>query len=327
MTTGTLIKDRPYAGESDLPAICDLLNLCDALEKLDDNYDLEALRLEFEHPDVDQTNDLHLWEDESGRLIGFGQTWIRTIEDATNGKVLEGHLYFRVHPEAREGDLAGRMIRWGEERMRSLGQERALPVRIDGWGRQHETFTLSALERNGFAVVRYFFKMARPLNQPIPEPQLPAGYILRHVASDSDIAAWVAAFNNSFIDHWNHHPETIESHAHWLKNPNYKPERDLIAVAPDGTLAAFCFCTINSAENERNGKSEGWIEKLGTVRGYRQQGLGTALLLAGMRRLKEDGVETACLGVDTNNPSGALRLYEAVGFQPTLTTVVYRKSL
>jgi mycothiol synthase len=184
-----------------------------------------------------------------------------------------------------------------------------------------------ALERNGFAIVRYFYRMVRPLDRPIPEAQLPEGYVLRHVENDSDIAAWVDAYNNSFIDHWNHHPKTIESHKHWLKNPHYRPERDLIAVAPDGTIAAFCFCMIDSAENARSGRNEGWIDKLGTRRGYRRQGLGKALLVAGMRRLKEDGVETACLGVDTNNPSGALKLYAAVGFEQALTSVVYRKSL
>src|SRR5690349_7368876 len=109
MTTGLMIKDRPFAGEADLPAVCDLLDLCDALEKLDDNYDVEALRLEFDHPDLDKTNDLHVWEDENGRLVGFGQMWIKAVDHDNGEKLLEGSIYFRVHPEVRQADLADRI--------------------------------------------------------------------------------------------------------------------------------------------------------------------------------------------------------------------------
>src|SRR3712207_8299806 len=49
-------------------------------------------------------------------------------------------------------------------------------------------------------------------------------------------------------------------------------------------------------------------------RSYRKIGLGRALLLAGLHRLKADGMETAALGVDAENPTGALGLYESTGF-------------
>lgn len=50
MPTQTLFKPRQYAGDADVPAICDLLNRCDAVDKLDDNYDVESLRVEFSSP-------------------------------------------------------------------------------------------------------------------------------------------------------------------------------------------------------------------------------------------------------------------------------------
>jgi ribosomal protein S18 acetylase RimI-like enzyme len=134
-------------------------------------------------------------------------------------------------------------------------------------------------------------------------------------------------FNQSFIDHWNHHPATIESQAHWIESPKYDPERDLIAVAPDGTFAAFCFCWVDPEANERNNRLEGWIDMLGTRRGFRKIGLGRAMLLAGLLRLKEEGLKIARLGVDSENPSGALRLYESTGFVTEHTWVAYRKAV
>lgn len=66
---------------------------------------------------------------------------------------------------------------------------------------------------------------------------------------------------------------------------------------------------------------------LGTRRGYRRRGLGRAMLLAGLRVLEQAGMDDAKLGVDAENPSGALRLYESVGFGRIRTWVTHAKEL
>jgi ribosomal protein S18 acetylase RimI-like enzyme len=147
------------------------------------------------------------------------------------------------------------------------------------------------------------------------------------VANDADVEQWIDLFNLSFIDHWNFHPVTVEARRHMLQHPNYLPERDLVALAPDGTFAAFCFCDINTADNERNARNDGWIATLGTRRGYRKIGLGRAMLLAGMHRLKADGVAIAKLGVDAENPTGALGLYESVGFEREMVRIAHGKEV
>jgi len=79
--------------------------------------------------------------------------------------------------------------------------------------------------------------------------------------------------------------------------------------------------------NAHNGTNEGGIGQLGTVRGHRKLGLGRALLLAGMAWLKTQGLTTAVLGVDAENPTGALRLYESVGMRPVSRRVLYERRL
>ena len=98
-------------------------------------------------------------------------------------------------------------------------------------------------------------------------------------------------------------------------------------MAEDGTIAAFDLCQIDPAENERNGRNDGWIGILGTRRGYRKLGLGRAMLLAGLQHLKANGVENARLNVDAANPTGALRLYESVGFSVLHSWQSYEKYL
>ncbi|NES21797.1 MAG: GNAT family N-acetyltransferase [Symploca sp. SIO3E6] len=123
------------------------------------------------------------------------------------------------------------------------------------------------------------------------------------------------------MDHWNYHPETVEGFQHKLTNPEFRPDLSLIAIAPDGTFAAFGDCYIP------NGGNQGWINPLGTRRGYRQRGLAKGILQGIMQKLKAEGLKTAMLYVDAENPLGALRLYESVGFYATNTQIAYRKDV
>ncbi len=188
-----------------------------------------------------------------------------------------------------------------------------------------EQARIDLLERSGFEIDRYFYRMACPLDGPLAEPQLPDGFTL--AAGSLDAEAWAQLFNQSFIDHWNHKPTTAEEIAHHRSDPTYRADLDLVAYAPDGTPAAFCWGSIKEAENQRSGRNDGQIGLLGTRRGFRKIGLGRAMLLTGMRALKAAGANTATLGVDASSPTGATRLYESVGFQVALTRNLYGRDV
>ena len=216
---------------------------------------------------------------------------------------------------------------WGTHRLREIAAERKLPARLRLSTRDDNAYKIGAFNRNGFQLDRFFFDMARPLDQPIDEVSVPEGFVIRPLDGENELAAWVEAFNQSFIDHWNHHDMTLDRRQHWMKSLDYRPELDLVAVAPDGTLAAFSYCTIEAANNQRMGVRDGWIGDLGTRRGYRKRGLARALLAESLRRFKQAGMDTAKLGVDAQNPNGALQLYESVGFQKVETWLTYVKSV
>lgn len=319
------LNARPYAGATDAQAVCDLLNLCDAAYQLDDSYDVEGLRVELASPRLDPQRDLRLWEDGDGRLIGFGQLWIG--DPNPEEPVADGSLYMRVHPQAR-GALDDEIIAWAEARVAEVGRERGQPALVRSGAADHYAVQHELLQRHGYQVARYFFTMDRALDLPIPQAALPEGYRLFTPQGQADHVRWLDAFNMSFIDHWNHHPASLEEHMHWMSNdPHHRDDLVLLAEAPDGRVAAFCYCFINAADNQRNDRLAGWIGSLGTRRGFRKQGLGRNMLLLGLRRLKDEGMRTARLGVDAENPSGALRLYESVGFVVTQKRVSYSKEL
>jgi mycothiol synthase len=316
---------RPYADEADIAQIVDLLRACEEVDQLDQHTSQEDMRHMLAHPDIDPARDLALWHDAAHDLVGYAHLGISKELDEHGA--LDAHISFSVHPEVRGVGLEEAMLAWAETQARAAGQARGTAVHLSSGTRDIEHERRHLLERRGFTVARSFLRLVRSLREPVPEPQLPAGFTLRAMCSDDPPEHWVAMFNESFIDHWNHQPMTVEQLVYYNSEPTYRSDLDLIAVAPGGTFAAFCVCFIDPQENERTGRSEGWIGVLGTRRGYRKIGLGRAMLWAGMQKLKAEGMDTVLLGVDAQNPSGALRLYEAAGFRRKFASSVYSKAL
>lgn len=319
MTTLTM---RPFAGETDLPAIVDLTNAVEAADQIGVGTSVDELRIELDNPILDTARDIALWEDSDGTLVALGVLWMR--EDSGQ---IDTRLWLRVRPAARGASLEREVIAWGAERLREVAAAREQTAQLRLAARDDDGYRLGMLEGNGFRADRYLFEMARPLDRPIAEVPPPQGFAMRHMAGEHEAAEWVDAYNQSFIDHWNHHDLTVEQRLHWMRMLDYRPELDLVALAPDGTLAAFSYCIVEAANNQRMGVREGWVADLGTRRGYRKRGLARALLAESLRRLAAAGLDTAKLSVDAQNPNGALRLYEAAGFQKVKTWISYVRAV
>src|SRR5207237_142734 len=106
MDTRTKFTASPYAGEADLQPICDLINLCNKVDELkDETYaNPDDIRVWLSSPDIaDKARDIRLWRDAQGRLVGFAVQRVAREPDE-EGKV-DTYLYFRVHPEVRNGGL------------------------------------------------------------------------------------------------------------------------------------------------------------------------------------------------------------------------------
>jgi mycothiol synthase len=314
MTVAT-ITSRAYRGEEDLAPIAEFLNLVEAHDRVEEGISVAELREEFGEPGFDPARDMRLWQGEDGRLVAFGQLWV-----AEENEDNDGFLWFKVHPELRGGELEPQMFAWAEAQLRQRGR-----VLLRVAARHDEAERQALIERHGFAPVRYFLRMRRPLAEPIPAPEFPQGYTLR--AGNHDPQAWADMYNESFVDHYNFHPHDAAWVSHWQNEPGNRPELSLVAVAPDGTLAAFAWCSIYAEMNERTGRRDGSIGVLGTRRGHRRIGLGRAMLLAGMQRLRDAGMEHATLGVDASSPTGANKLYESVGFETFFSRTLYSRDV
>ncbi len=170
MTTAT-IASRPYAGEADLAQIADLQNACEAVDRLDAGISVEELRTELGDPRLDAQRDMRLWEDD-GQLVGFGQLWRMPLPEELNGR-----LMLWVLPEARGNGLETQIIAWGAERLREAASEHGKPGRLRIQAREDQADRLALLQTEGFTISRYSYTMARSLDEPIAEPQIPEGFV------------------------------------------------------------------------------------------------------------------------------------------------------
>ncbi|NET43022.1 MAG: GNAT family N-acetyltransferase [Okeania sp. SIO2B3] len=315
-----ILTPRPYRGETDLEAIAQLLNSSESAHQFHEWPSPAEMLMQLEIPSVDKRRDICLWEDSNRQVVAIAGLIIPEI-----GADIAGILWFRVDPQTKSNNLEAQILMWGEKRMGEVGRERNVKVKVLCGAHGDNSQRISLLESCGFEIERYFLTMKRSLTDPIPESEFPEGFTLKHIDSEADAAVWAEMFNQTFIDHWNHQDITIESVKDKLNDPKYQSELSLVAVAPDGTFAAFCDCQIHPENNELNKRKDGLVSLLGTRRSFRKQGLGRGILLSALKLLKAEGMETAMLYVDADNLSGATRLYESVGFQRVNTQIAYMK--
>ena len=119
---------------------------------------------------------------------------------------------------------------------------------------------------------------------------------------------------------------TTEYKLAMMRTPSYDPYMDLVAIAPDGRLAAYCVCFISVEENTLAGRKIGHTDPIATHPDFRRHGLSKALLLTGLSLLKERSMDFAQLGTSREN-MGMLHTAGSVGFRITKTVLWYRKSI
>ena len=154
---------------------------------------------------------------------------------------------------------------------------------------------------------------------------LPDGIEVRPVTGDQLRTIWDADVE-AFRDHWGGHDESEEALRRFLDAPDNDLSLWVVAWEGDEVVAAS-INVIYAHENAETGRRRGWLESVFTRRAWRKRGIGGALIDRSFHLFAERGMDTAALGVDADNPSGALRLYESHGFAVTERGTAWRKPM
>jgi mycothiol synthase len=174
-------------------------------------------------------------------------------------------------------------------------------------------------ERTGYRRARHSFHMRIDLDGDQSEPEWPDGVSVRAMREGEERRVYEAQMA-SFADTWMFAPDPYDSWLHWMvEEPSF--DRSLWFVAEqDGELAGIILS--RAPENE---PGLGWVRILGVVPEYRQRGLGQALLQHTFAEFARRGFTAVGLGVDAENPTGAVRVYERAGMRVERTNLVFEK--
>ena len=191
------------------------------------------------------------------------------------------------------------------------------------WPDEAQIGATALYESEGYRIVRYGFLMVRDLGEPIGDLALPTGLDIRPVVESDHRRIWDAD-EEAFRDHWNRAERTEADFAGWFAIPEI--DTSLWRVAWDGDEVAGSVMTfIYPNDNDGLGMKRGWLEHISVRRPWRRRGLASALIAEALRGLRDTGMTEAALGVDSENVTGALRVYESIGFRRSRTGVSYRK--
>jgi len=182
------------------------------------------------------------------------------------------------------------------------------------------------LEHAGYAIARYGFSMVRPTLADPPSPELPPGIEARPTTPETALQV-LRAMNEAMADHWGLADYSDDDLRPWATHP-LMGQLDAWQVAWEGgEVVGGVLGFINEEENQLLGRARGYTECIFTRRPWRGRGVATALIGRNLRLLAERGMTEAALGVDAENPTGALALYERVGFVRHRTDLLYQRPL
>ena len=287
----------------------------------DDLADVNVLREDWETPQFDPEQDIRVVFSPTGQLVGYIEVWTITKPP------VHPWIWGRVHPDFGGLGIGTALMEWAEEYARRVLPDLPADLRFaprTGSLRIAED-SKRLFENIGFKRIRSSYEMRIEMDEAPPVPIWSEGITLK-AGSHEEIPAIYSAFRESFRDHFGHIEEPFEEglahFAHFMKSDGNDPSMWFLAMDGD-EIAGISLC-------RPEGYSEtdvGWVNILGVRRPWRKRGIGVALLQHSFGEFYRRGQRKAGLGVDAENLTGALRLYEKAGMHVHLIFDTYEKTI
>ena len=320
---------RGFGGEPDYANILAIINGTKEADQVERSDTLEDVARYYSHLNNCNPYKDMLFIEVDNKVVGYTRVeWFVNSDEVWLGF----NLAFLL-PEWRRKGLGRVMLRFNERRLREIAAEQIKGGTLDAdavryfeaYADDGEVGKKTLFLDEGYEAVRYGFDMVRPLSDPVEVTPLPEGIEVHPGQPELYRAIWEAA-EEAFLDHWNSVPGTEMDYQRFVTSPTFDP--NLWKVGWDGDqVAGSVLNFLNADENAEYQRKRGYTEGISVRRPWRKRGLATALITRSLKMFQEMGMTEAALAVDAQNLSGALRLYESVGFRQTKRSASYRKEL
>jgi mycothiol synthase len=299
---------------ADVPAWADLLAAMEAVDERGETHTAEDLADEWAsvwaHPDTDA---VFVWD--ALRMVAFA--WLKAIPGEREAHRVA--CWGGVRPSHRGRGLGTQVLDWAVRRGSDVaaGLDPSLPALLEVDASDHQLDVLAIAARAGFEPSRRFLEIARPTALPVPVVPAPAGLELVPWSRALDAEAH-RAHTESFADHWGSEPRSAEAWAQWYTgHRHFRPELSVLAVEQGGGTVVALVLTAAYPQDWAILPVEAWINTVGTRPAWRGRGVARWAMSDVLRRIARSGTgfERSILGVDADNPTGALGLYRSLGYE------------
>jgi len=259
-------------------------------------------------------------------IVGYGRVTSERLRALDRAYVHQVMCF--IDPPWRRRGIGRAMQLTLEARARVLaeGERDGAPIRLRVEAQDAALGTTAMVTALGYQPVRFWYTMRRPTLDDQTDRPLPPGLEIREVRPEHLRAIWDAEVE-AVEDHWGNSDVSDEDYQAFLRHAD-PLATSLWRIAWDGDqVAGQVRSYIDDEVNRRDGTTRGWVEYITVRRPWRRRGLASALIAASFPRLRARGMTEAVLGVDTENASGALGLYESMGFQPIARETTWEKPL
>jgi mycothiol synthase len=286
---------------------------------------------------VDQTGDLASPEDLTAwfvndlvdlerdtRVVCAGDElvgWASAIAPPTFRDAYGVHLEGRVHPDWRGRGIGRALLAWQLERGRELHAQRhpGAPARLTATVFTTMPSLEALVRRAGLQPVRWFFHMERALTD-LPPRRRPEGVELVPFSWDRDDEVR-RAHNAAFTEHYGSSERDVASwEVMFTGQPSFRPDLSVLAVS-GGAVVGYALSYVSEATAAATGSRESYFGQIGVVPAARGRGLSKAVIIEALHAAAAADCQTAGLEVDSENVTGALGLYESLGFATHRTQV------
>ena len=295
------------ATRADLDAITALMLACDLHDYGSPGGEREDILDDWNLSAVDLSTDTWLVLSTAREVVGYA-----ILIDEQDGMQLQA--LSMVHPDHRGSGVGASLMSRIDDRAAEISAGRGGVIRY-WWG---------ASDEESRTLASYGYRRARTIRRMDADVE---GITLRSVDGiairvfdpDGDAVAVHDVIEDAFSNQYGWTPTPFEEWwRQWVDREGSDPRLSFVAVAGDELVGA-------ALNVERLGM--GWIVDLGVREAWRGRGIGAALVEHSMAEFRRRGYAQGSLNVDPENETGAMRLYEKLGFEVNRDYAIYEKQL
>jgi len=287
-------------------------------------FTLEEFETFFSTPGFNLESSLQVVTTSLGEIVGSV-----LVIDLANPPI-HPNVFGCVRKGYERNGIGTHLLEWAELRAREAIERCPDEAKVSMYvqaSQSHEP-TVQLFKKFSIIPVRFSWHMTKDLEEASPDPVWPDRIRIHTFKEISDLERILAAVDEAFEDHWGHidrsgDAERMARFRHSIENDvDFDPSLWYLAMDGD-EIAGVAFCSPKLGDD----REMGYVDTLGVRDPWRRQGLGLALLHYTFGEFHKRGYKRVGLGVDTQNLSGATRLYEKAGMQVTQEFAVYEKEL